>query len=76
MIWLVDSAQGVILEDVGLGRPEAQATTFEEGSYIEGGADYGFVAISGERLDLADGDEIFIFTWPSTDPTVAAENQA
>lgn len=75
MIWLVDSAQGVILQDVGLGRPEAQATTFADGGYTEGGADYGFVAISNERLDLADGDEIFIFTWPTTDAAVAAENQ-
>ena len=74
MIWLVDSAQGVILQDVGLGRPESQAVTFAEGGYAEGGADYGFVAVSGERLDLADGDEIFIFTWPSTDPDVQAEN--
>jgi iron complex transport system substrate-binding protein len=74
MIWLVDSAQGVILQDVGLGRPEAQAVTFAEGGYADGGADYGFVAISNERLDLADGDEIFIFTWASTDPDVTAEN--
>ena len=74
MIWLVDSAQGVILQDVGLGRPASQATNFAEGGYVEGGADYGFVAISNERLDLADGDEIFIFTWPTTDPEVAAEN--
>jgi iron complex transport system substrate-binding protein len=74
MIWLVDSAQGVILQDVGLGRPEAQAVTFDEGGYTDGGADYGWVAISTERLDLADGDEIFVFTWPSTDPEVMAEN--
>jgi iron complex transport system substrate-binding protein len=76
MIWLADSAQGVVLQDVGLGRPAAQAVTFEEGGYAEGGADYGFVAISQEALDLADGDEIFIFTWPSTDPEVAAANTA
>jgi iron complex transport system substrate-binding protein len=75
MIWLVDSAQGVILQDVGLGRPESQAQTFAEGGYTEGGADYGFVAISQEAIDLADGDEIFIFTWHSTDPEVAAQNR-
>jgi iron complex transport system substrate-binding protein len=72
MIWLVDSAQGVILHDVGLGRPEAQAKTFAEGGFAEGGADYGYVAISNESLDLADGDEIFIFTYPVTDPESAA----
>ncbi len=74
MIWLSDSAQGVVLNDVGLGRPEAQAVTFDEGGYTEGGADYGYVAISNERLDLADGDEIFIFTWASTDPETTAQN--
>lgn len=76
MIWLEDSAQGVVLADVGLGRPASQAGTFEQLGYTEGGADYGFVAISQEALDLADGDEIFIFTWGSTDPAVAAENVA
>jgi iron complex transport system substrate-binding protein len=76
MIWLVDSAQGVVLNDVGLGRADAQAVTFAEGGYAEGGADYGFVAISNEALDLADGDEIFLFTWPSLDPETAATNQA
>lgn len=76
MIWLRDSAQGVVLNDVGLGRPEAQAVTFDEGGYSEGGADYGFVAISEEALDLADGDVIYIFTYPVTDPETAAEMQA
>ncbi len=74
MIFLVDAAQGVILQDVGLGRPESQAHTFEEAGYKEGGADYGYVAISNERLDLADGDEIYIFSWASTDPQVMADN--
>lgn len=72
MIWLIDSAQGVILQDVGLGRPAAQNQTFAEGGYTEGGADYGFVAISNEALNLADGDEIFIFTYAMTDPEAAA----
>jgi iron complex transport system substrate-binding protein len=75
MIWLIDSAQGVILQDVGLGRPEAQAVTFDEGGYSDGGADYGFVAISQESLNLADGDVIFIFTYPSRSPELAATNQ-
>ena len=75
MIWLLDSAQGTILQDVGLGRPAAQAVTFEDGAYVDGGADYGFVAISEEMINLADGDEIFIITYASTDPEVAAENQ-
>lgn len=34
------------------------------------------MAISQEALDLADGDEIFIFTWPSANPEVAAANMA
>jgi len=71
MMWLVDSAQGIVLNDVGLGRPDSQATNFADGGYVEGGADYGFVAISEEALGLVDGDVIFVFTYPSTD---AAEN--
>jgi ABC-type Fe3+-hydroxamate transport system substrate-binding protein len=73
MIWLRDSAQGVILNDVGLGRPASQATTFDEGGYTEGGADYGWVQVSSEALDLAKGDEIFIFAWADLDPENAAE---
>lgn len=75
MIWLKDSAQGVILQDVGLGRPASQDVTFAEGGYVDGGADYGFVAVSQEALNLADGDEIFIFTYASTDPETAAALQ-
>lgn len=74
MIFVSDSAQGIILNDAGLGRPESQAHTFEESGYKEGGADYGFVKISNESLDLADGDVIFLFGYPSSDPKVAAEN--
>jgi ABC-type Fe3+-hydroxamate transport system substrate-binding protein len=72
VIWLRDSAQGVILNDVGLGRPASQATTFDEGGYTEGGADYGWVQISTESLDLAKADEIFMFTWADPDPANAA----
>jgi len=73
LIWLEDSAPGRVLEDVGLGRPEFQinpGTTLSES-----GANWGYVNISMERLDLADGDEIFIFTWSSSDPDVVAERQ-
>lgn len=75
MIWLKDSAQGIILQDVGLGRPDSQDVTFAEGGYAEGGADYGYVRISQEVLNLADGDEIYIFTYPTTDPDTAAQLQ-
>jgi len=74
LIWLEDSAPGRILEDVGLGRPEFQVNPSV--ATTESGADWGYVNISMERLDLADGDEIFIFTWASTDPDVSAERQA
>jgi iron complex transport system substrate-binding protein len=73
LIWLQDSAPGHILEDVGLGRPEFQVNPTIEAS--ESGENWGFVNISLERLDLADGDEIFIFTWASADPDQLAEYQ-
>lgn len=74
MMWLVDSAQGVVLNDVGVGRPDSQATTFADGGYVEGGGDYGYVAISEEMMSLVDGDVIFIFSYPSTDEAVNTEN--
>jgi iron complex transport system substrate-binding protein len=70
-LWMPDSPPGAILADVGLARPEAQSlvgdaaiTRYGEKQYIE---------ISEERLDLADGDALFYFTYASTDPKIAGE---
>lgn len=73
LVWLVDSAPGQILEDVGLGRPASQVARTETGS--SSSTNYGFINISSERLDLVDGDEIFIFTWASADLETAANNR-
>ena len=69
-LWMPDSPPGAILADVGLARPEAQSligdaamARYDEQQYIQ---------ISEERLDLADGDVIFYFTYAATDATVAA----
>lgn len=68
-LWMPDSPPGAILTDVGLARPEAQSligdaamARYKEKQYIQ---------ISEERLDLADGDALFYFTYAATDPKVA-----
>lgn len=68
-LWMPDSPPGAILTDVGLARPEAQSLVgdaalarYKEKQYVQ---------ISEERLDLADGDALFYFTYAATDPKVA-----
>jgi iron complex transport system substrate-binding protein len=71
MLWMPDSAPGAILTDAGLARPEAQRFVGDEAI-----AEYGdkqWIQISNERIDLADGDAIFYFTYASTDPEVAKQ---
>jgi iron complex transport system substrate-binding protein len=73
MLWMPDSAPGGILADAGLERPEAQRFVGDEAI-----AEYGdkqWIQISDERLDLADGDVIFYFTYASTDPEVAKQEK-
>lgn len=73
-LWMPDSPPGGILLDVGLSRPEAQSLVGEESMARYGEQQY--IQISEERLDLADGDAIFFFTYAATDPAVAAEESA
>ena len=73
-LWMPDSPPGGILVDVGLSRPEAQALVGEEAMARYGEKQY--IQISEERLDLADGDAIFFFTYAATDPAIAAEESA
>lgn len=69
MLWMPDSAPGAILIDAGLERPEAQRFVGDEAI-----AEYGdkqWIQISNERVDLADGDVIFYFTYAAVDPAEA-----
>ena len=81
-IWLEDSPPGRILQEVGLGRPAFQIDPTVEQS--EAGLSWGYVNVSEERIDLVDGDVIFVFTFAWDDPederyqelqTFMAENQ-
>jgi iron complex transport system substrate-binding protein len=59
-LYVVDSYPGSVLEDVGLPRPESQQYESEAMR-----AEFGqstFYGISEERIELADGDVIFIWT--------------
>ncbi|MCQ3978184.1 MAG: hypothetical protein DPW09_32565 [Anaerolineae bacterium] len=70
-LWMPDSPPGAILADVGLARPEAQTLVGEAAIAHYGERQY--IEISEERLDLADGEAIFYFTYASTDPKIAGE---
>lgn len=70
-LWMPDSPPGAILTDVGISRPEAQSLVGEESMTRYGEQQY--IQISEERLDLADGDAIFYFTYASTNPEIAGQ---
>jgi len=68
VLWMSDSPQGKILEDIGFARPETQQ--------INPDGDY-WLNISEETIDLAAGDVVFLFAYATTDPeTAAAEEEA
>jgi iron complex transport system substrate-binding protein len=73
-LWMPDSPPGAILADVGLARPEAQSLTGDSAMSRYGEKQY--VELSEERLDLADGDAVFYFTYAATDPEVASKESA
>lgn len=73
-MWMPDSAPGAVLQDVGLLRPEGQSLVGDASVAKYGERQY--IPISLERLDLADGDAIFYFTYAATDPKVAADESA
>lgn len=64
-LWLENTAPGNILQDVGLARPESQALS-GEAAIAEYGEDL-WIPVSDERLDLADGDAIFVFNYAAID---------
>lgn len=73
-LWMPDTPPGAILSDVGLQRPPSQRFVGEAAQAEYGAAQY--IMISDERLDLADGDAIFFFTYASSNPETAAAEDA
>jgi iron complex transport system substrate-binding protein len=73
-LWMPDTPPGAILSDVGLSRPESQRLTGEAATAAYGMAQY--ATISTERLDLADADAIFYFTYASNDAETASKEAA
>lgn len=73
-LWLPDTAPGTILTEVGLARPEAQMPIGNAATERYGTSQY--IPISDERLDLADGDVIFLFTYAARDPETRDQEAA
>ncbi len=71
MLWMPDSAPGAVVADTGLQRPEAQRYTGEDAIAKYG--DSQWIQISPELIDLVDGDDLFFFTYASTDPEASAQ---
>jgi iron complex transport system substrate-binding protein len=67
-LWLENTAPGYILQDIGLARPASQALS-GEAAIAEYGEDL-WIPVSDERLDLADGDAIFVFSYAAIDPEI------
>lgn len=63
MIYTADAPTGRILQDVGLARPDSQALNSEESLAKYGNTTFAY--LSDETLNLADGDVIFLFTFPA-----------
>ncbi|QPC81815.1 ABC transporter substrate-binding protein [Phototrophicus methaneseepsis] len=64
-LWMDNSPQSKILEDVGFARPEAQTVDDPEADY--------WLNISEETLDMANGDIAYLFAYSTTDLDIAAE---
>lgn len=64
-LWLENTPPSSVVADIGLARPASQTPrkNAKDNSYI--GSRYR--VISEERLDMADGDAIFVFGYPSGD---------
>ena len=74
-MWLEDTAPGVVVADAGLTRPEGQSLTGEAAASRYG--EERWITLSEERMDLADADAIFLFTYATTNPeTLATEDAA
>lgn len=69
LIYTAEAPMSFILQDVGLGRPASQALDSEESLAAYNNTTYAF--LSDETLNLADGDVIFLFTFPALDTTAS-----
>lgn len=73
LIYTKDSPAGYILQDVGLGRPDSQNLNSEESKAAYENTTFAY--LSDETLNLADGDDIIVFTFPVVGEAVAASDQ-
>lgn len=73
-MWLEDTAPGVIVADAGLARPASQALSGD--AALERYGEARWIEISEERFDLADADDIFVFTYATSDPEVLDQETA
>lgn len=73
MIYTADAPLSLLLEEVGFSRPESQALNSEDSLATYGATTYAF--LSDETLSLADGDVIFLMTFPvlGEEATAASE---
>jgi iron complex transport system substrate-binding protein len=69
LIYTAEAPMSFILQDVGLGRPTSQALNSEES--LAQYENTTFAYLSDETLNLADGDVIFLFTFPTLDTTAS-----
>ncbi len=69
LIYTAEAPMSFILQDLGLGRPASQALNSEES--LAQYENTTFAYLSDETLNLADGDVIFLFTFPSLDTTAS-----
>jgi len=69
LIYTADAPISLILQDVGLGRPASQMLNSEES--LAQYENTTFAYLSDETLNLADGDVIFLFTFPALDTTAS-----
>ncbi|MCU0491718.1 MAG: iron-siderophore ABC transporter substrate-binding protein [Chloroflexaceae bacterium] len=72
-LWMPDTPPGAILADVGMARPESQRLVGDAAQERYQAKQY--IPISTERLDLADADAIFYFTYASTDAETATKER-
>jgi iron complex transport system substrate-binding protein len=72
MIYTKEAPAGYVLQDVGLGRPDSQNLDAEQSKAAYENTTYAY--LSDETLNLADGDDIFVFTFPVLGDAVAASD--